>query len=132
MDTSIANEAIQILIGVLGVVLTTLTALYLPRLFRALERRFGADIPDAAEQEALRLADRAIHYAEEWGRRRGKELADKIPAGGEKLKVAAEYFRDRARPQVEAWLAGQVEDLIESRLGEHRALPRPDWAKDPE
>jgi hypothetical protein len=130
MDTSPANELAQVGLEVLATVLALLAAIYLPRLFKALEKRIGKDIPDAIEIEAMRLADRAIDRAEEWARKPIANVSGKVPST-EKLNKAAEYFKLNARDKVIAWLNVEVTEYLEERLGARRSEgPTPDWVTD--
>lgn len=138
MDTNLVNEILGVGIEVLGVALLVLVSIYVPRLFRALEKRIGHDIPDPLEDEAERLALRAIGYAEECARKAARKLGDKMPSQV-KLQQAAGWFRANARPQVVEYLSGRVEGWIEAVLGEYRhdgafvgvgEGPVPSWIKE--
>jgi hypothetical protein len=124
--TSVANEVAIVAIKVLATALAAIAAIYLPKIFAAIERRIGVDIPDPIEREAQRLADRAINRAEELGRKHAQKLNDALPHNL-KLEKAATYFREHARKRVISWLSDKVEDYLEERLGARRAGPVPDW-----
>ncbi len=130
-ETTIIYEGAKVAFSVLSVALMTLASIYIPRLAKAAERRLGFDIPDPLEDRAISVAFDAISYADEWGRGQAKKAGRKVLSSA-KLDQAARYFRDHASAKVIAWLSGNVEDFIEAKLGQKRAIDenrRPPWAE---
>ncbi len=120
-ETTIIYEGAKVAFSVLSVALMTLASIYIPRLAKAAERRLGFDIPDPLEDRAISVAFDAISYADEWGRGQAKKAGRKVLSSA-KLDQAARYFRDHASAKVINWLSGNVEDFIEAKLGQKRAI----------
>jgi hypothetical protein len=119
LETNLIHEMARLGLGALGMALTVVISIYGPRILRAFEARLGIDIPDPIAHQAERLALDAIAFAEERGRALANHAGRKLLAG-EKLDLAAKYFREHAGDQVLELVRGHVADWIESKLGHLR------------
>ena len=115
-DTNLIHELARVALSVLATALGVLATYYVPRTFRAIERRLGVDLPAPLEAEAERVALEAISYAEEKARGLAKRAGERV-LSTDKLDWAAAYFREHASAQVLTWLSDHVETWLQAKLG---------------
>ena len=95
---------------------------YLPKIFKALERKLGGDLPDDWQRKALQLCNLAIDYAEEAARVKLRELPPTQwqERAAKKLEWAVTFFQAQAKGAAAKLSKDQVSSLIKSVLAERR------------
>lgn len=112
-------ESILILVlKAAGTAAATVVTTYLPRLFRAAERRLGGKLPDDWQRNTVELATASIAYGEEWAHEKIKG-GEKAPSS-EKLKAGIAFFKQNAKGAAKRLAEEKIAALIKSQLTKTR------------
>ena len=115
--TKFADMAIRILVPVF-----TLFAMWAAnRVIRAIEKKWGIDIPERQEALVETWIGQGILLAEEKSRSKVKEKLDRL-RGPAKLEIALQYVLGMINSQGwDTWAKNKLASKIEAKLGAHRA-----------